>query len=67
MNKKDPPRINCYQCAHFYITWEKQRPHGCRALRFKSRVLPSLEVLRSSGRRCLSFVKKEMVDQQNPS
>ncbi|MDR1313119.1 MAG: uracil-DNA glycosylase [Deltaproteobacteria bacterium] len=39
-------------CVHYYVTWEQNTPHGCRALGFKSRQVPSVEVRRNSGEAC---------------
>jgi hypothetical protein len=50
--------INCFKCKHFIITWDKSRPYGCNTLGFKSKVLPSLEVYRSSGEKCMLFTPK---------
>jgi hypothetical protein len=45
----------CRFCRHYFITWEPQTPHGCRALGFKSRGVPSHEVRRTSGEACKFF------------
>ncbi|MDR3154642.1 MAG: uracil-DNA glycosylase [Deltaproteobacteria bacterium] len=45
----------CRFCVSYFVTWEPQLPHGCRALGFKSRQLPSLEVRRTSGEPCRYF------------
>lgn len=50
--------INCRKCRYYYITWENKIPHGCKAFGFKSRQLPSLVVLRSSGKACQAFMEK---------
>ena len=52
------PRVNCYRCRFYYVTWEEARPNGCRALGFKSRQLPSIVVFRSSGEPCHYFKEK---------
>ena len=51
--------IDCHKCEHYYVTWNKAFPHGCRALDFISRQLPNI-VVRSStpDMYCLSFRKK---------
>jgi hypothetical protein len=41
------------------ITWDRNFPYGCRAMGFKSKVAPSMEVFRSSGMRCMQFNPKE--------
>lgn len=49
----------CRHCRHFYITWEKSSPYGCRALGFKSRVIPSRVVQRATpGMDCQYFTQK---------
>nr|WP_088007665.1 uracil-DNA glycosylase [Indiicoccus explosivorum] len=52
-------RINCFQCVHFYVTWEAARPRACRAYGFKTKELPSAVVRRSSGMDCMQFKMKE--------
>ena len=49
---------NCHQCRYFAITWEPQRPYACKAMGFKTRMMPSAEVLRADGRPCQSFESK---------
>ncbi len=50
--------VNCRKCKHFYITWNKKFPYGCRIIGFKSRKLPSMEVKMTSGIDCKKFSKK---------
>ena len=57
MKKADP--IRCRDCRFYHITWDPKAPHGCRALKFKSRWMPSVVVLKSSGTRCLHFREKD--------
>jgi hypothetical protein len=49
---------NCCRCAAFYITHDPTFPYGCRAVGFRSRKLPCIEVLESSGEACLMFTPK---------
>ncbi len=49
---------NCFKCVHHFITYTKNRPYGCRAMRFKSKVMPSRVVYESSGMRCQLFEPK---------
>ncbi len=51
-------KVNCYKCKYFYITWDKNFPYGCKAFGFKSRLIPSIEVKKASGKECLSFKEK---------
>jgi hypothetical protein len=59
----------CQHCRHYYVTWDKVQPHGCRAFRFKSREIPGSVVERnSSGKPCQLFAGKDkqppLVDRQ---
>ena len=59
--KTKKPKIQhpvCIQCEHYYITWDQYFPHGCRAMAFKSRKRPSIEVYESSGIICQMFSPK---------
>ena len=57
----DEPQIpNCRNCRYFYITWDAKKPYGCRAMQFKSSVLPTIEVLEADGAVCISFRKKKI-------
>lgn len=53
--------IDCHKCKHYYVTWDKNFPHGCKAIKFKSKQLPSIQVRVSSQFECLLFSKKEKV------
>lgn len=52
-------RINCKQCQHYFVTWQPNQPHGCRAYGFKSQQFPSLVVFQSSGKECAFFTQKQ--------
>ena len=49
---------NCWECRHLAITWDTRMPYGCKLMGFRSRVIPSLEVLRTDGRFCGGFSPK---------
>jgi hypothetical protein len=51
--------IDCRKCRHYYITWDKGFPYGCKAMKFKCAGLPAQEVFASSGFPCQFFVRKE--------
>ena len=52
-------KIDCYKCEHYYVTWDENFPHGCRALGFKSTQLPGTVVRRTTPTiECLSFKEK---------
>ena len=59
--------IDCHKCRHYYVTWDKDFPHGCRGFRFKSRQLPNIVVRSSSSgmMNCLLFKKKIKKDLPN--
>lgn len=50
---------DCGGCAHYYITYDPGFPYGCRALGFKGKRKPCLDVLEASGERCLAFTPKD--------
>ena len=49
---------NCWQCRHFTISHIPSAPYACRLMGFQSRLLPSLEVLRTDGQFCRGFSPK---------
>lgn len=51
-------RPNCYKCRYLVITWQKNRGYACKAMGFKSKIIPSLEVFRASGRQCQLYSPK---------
>ena len=52
-------QVSCLHCKYYYITWDRNFPHGCRAMGFKGRSLPAASVRETSGAICLSYVKKD--------
>lgn len=57
---------DCHKCEHYYVTWEERTPHGCRAMGFKSRRLPSIVVRKSTpDMDCLSYKKKAFRGKEN--
>lgn len=59
--------INCMNCTHYYVTWDKNFPHGCKLFAFKSGKLPSLLVLESTGDKCKNHELKKKRAQMNKS
>mgnify|MGYP000095973673 CR=1 FL=1 len=49
---------NCWDCRYLAITWDLRLPYGCKFMGFRSKVIPSLEVLRTDGRFCSAFSPK---------
>ena len=50
----------CIRCQNYYITWDKDFPHGCKAMGFKSHKIPYTVVREASGSECLAFVDKSV-------
>jgi hypothetical protein len=51
-------KINCRRCIYFFVTWQQSQPYGCKAYGFKSALIPSLVVKKSSAKDCQFFVDK---------
>lgn len=49
---------NCRQCEYFQTTWDKSAPQGCSKFGFKTRQMPALEVLATTGKQCHFFEAK---------
>jgi hypothetical protein len=49
---------NCWDCRHLMITWDVRTPYGCKLMGFRSKYIPSIEVLRTDGRFCGGFSAK---------
>ena len=58
-------RINCRNCKFYYITWDANMPHGCKAFGFKTRQIPSVVVYQSSGQACQGYEEKNQSSQPN--
>ena len=52
-------RVDCFQCQHFYITWDVHHPKGCRNYNFKTSILPSQKVKEAIGHVCPGFIRKD--------
>ena len=51
-------RIICQKCIYYFVTWQGGRAHGCKAYGFKSQMIPSVVVKRTSGLECAFYHKK---------
>ncbi|MBF0588360.1 MAG: hypothetical protein HQL53_04460 [Magnetococcales bacterium] len=51
-------RVDCLRCKHLVITWNSAYPRACRVMGFKSKQMPSQEVMAASGQPCLMFEAK---------
>jgi len=49
----------CIECGHYYVTWDRAFPYGCKAMGFKSFKIPAVVVRESSGQECLGFIEKQ--------
>jgi len=58
-------RVNCVTCAHYYVTWDKSFPRGCRLFEFKTSKLPSQLVRESTGDHCKNYVEKKKLNANN--
>lgn len=50
---------DCTKCIHYYITHDVSFPYGCRALDFKSKRKPHLDVQDASNTACMAFVPRQ--------
>ncbi|MBA4394298.1 MAG: uracil-DNA glycosylase [Desulfobacca sp.] len=60
--KKQGTGPDCFSCKHFLITYDAHFPYGCRAVGFKSRLMPSKEMFVHSGLDCQLFAEKDKKD-----
>lgn len=60
METKEKNAIECFKCAYYFVTWDKNHPRGCRYFGFKGSRTPSLVVRQSSGEDCKMFTPKGM-------
>ena len=58
MTRSDAPKVNCWNCRYFEISWDRNFRYQCKKFGFKSSVLPCIEVRSSDGRDCLGFQSK---------
>ncbi len=56
MKKKQ--KIICQKCKHYFVTWDKTAPHGCRTMGFKTLQQPSMIVFKNSGEQCMMYELK---------
>ena len=68
LSASDSPRKgpNCWDCRHLSITWDVRMPYGCKLMGFRSKVIPSMEVLRTDGRFCGGFSSKPVKSDSAP-
>ena len=56
---KNDKTNNCISCIHYYITWDKKLPKGCKGFGFKSASVPYQVVREASGEMCKMYCRKE--------
>lgn len=54
-------QVNCFQCKHFYTTWNPSFPRACASYGFKAKEMPSQLVLHVTGIECMEFESKQSV------
>ena len=47
--------MSCGKCVHYFMTYDTRFPYGCRAMNFKSRRVPEMEVIEATYARCVMF------------
>jgi len=52
-------KINCFKCINLQITWQPAFPYACKAIGFKSKGIPSLEVFKNSREKCQLYTPKK--------
>lgn len=57
-NKQSGKRPSCIKCIYYYVTHDHDKPHGCRAMGFKSQQNPAAMVFASSRIECQFFQSK---------
>ena len=60
MNSRNPKPM-CSDCAHFFVTYQPNRPWGCRHFGFKAKKIPAQVVWETSGTNCaFKLVRKAL-------
>ena len=54
----------CSDCAHFFVTYETNRPWGCRHFGFKAKKIPAQVVWETSGTNCAFKALKKPLRRQ---
>tara|TARA_B100000945_G_C20383683_1_gene598565 strand:+ start:419 stop:661 length:243 start_codon:yes stop_codon:yes gene_type:complete len=64
MNKSYDLKLNCKGCIHFFVTYDKFRPWGCRKFGFKGKNLPAQIVYLTTGMQCAYYETKPKIDKK---
>ena len=62
MKKKN--KSICIDCVYFFVTYEPNRPWGCRHFGFKAKKIPAQVVRETSGTDCASKITKVRLGHQ---
>ena len=57
---------NCAQCKHFYITWNKQTPNGCRRFGIQCKDSPAKIIASAGLGDCQGFEAKQKTVENKP-
>ena len=52
-------KSSCFNCKFHFITYDLNRPWGCRKFGFKSNISPKVEVKKETGMECAYFTIRE--------
>jgi len=52
INREEVLSASCGDCKHYYVTWDKDFPYGCKAMGFKSRTYQAQVIREASGMDC---------------
>ena len=53
--------VRCHGCAHYFVTYDPNRPYGCARFGFKAKSLPSQVVIESTGMQCAYRIDRAAV------
>lgn len=56
--QKKQIRLSCKGCRHFFVTYDPNKPWGCRQFGFKGRNLPAEIVYQSTGMQCAYYQRR---------
>lgn len=52
--------LTCKDCAHFFVTYDRYFPYGCRKMDFKSLRYPHFEVRETTGKPCQGWEARKV-------
>lgn len=65
-NESMSQRPPCLKCRHFFVTWDKSYPRGCRMFGIKTDRMPSERVFETTGVDCPAFQPQPAVQEKKP-